>query len=181
MQNSIIAKNYAKALFEIAQKSDNIDKIQENLNIFNKIFDNGLKKELKNPTISKQNLVEIISKICEKVGVQGVVADFLLVIAKNRRISYFQEVNSVFDKMVKEEKNIIQVEIISASSLGESEISRIKDEISKKNQGKKVEIKSKIQSKILGGVQIKIGSNLIDASLRNQLKSLEEKLVKAIN
>ncbi len=180
-RTSPIAKNYAKALFKVAKKSNNIDKIRKELEIFNKSFTSDFAAELKNPAISRKDSVKIIKEVCSIISVSGVFVDFISVVAKNKRINLFGEINEEFNRIAKIEKNILEVEIISAQKLEDSQIANIKDVVSEQNKGKEIEIIQTVKSQILGGIQIKIGSNLIDASLRNQLERLKNQLILAVN
>jgi F-type H+-transporting ATPase subunit delta len=184
-QSSTIAKNYAKALFEAVKEGskngNKIAKIKEDFAVFNKNFSSDFANELSSPALSKKDLLKIAGEICKKMELSGVFADFIAIVFQNKRVNAIKEIYAEFINLVKIEEGIISAEIISAAELDESEISKLKDAISSANKGKKVEIKQTIKSQILGGVQIKIGSNLIDASLKTKLKNIQNALIEAIN
>lgn len=180
-QGSIISKNYAKALFKVCKAQNKLEETENNFKKFIDNFSDQFFLELKNPAISKKDLVEIVNQISQKLNISGIFADFLSVVAENRRISLIKQINQEFIKLVKIENNILEVEIISANKLSSSQEDEVKKIIANKYQDKKIEIITDVKVNILGGLQIKIGSNLIDASLKNSLFNLRQDLINAIN
>jgi F-type H+-transporting ATPase subunit delta len=178
---SLVSKNYAKALFNIAKESKKIDEIASDLEKFAQNFSSEFILELNNPAISTADLLKVIALVNDKIGISGLAADFLNVVFKNRKISYLNDIHQEFAKLAKEHNNILQIEVISASELTQESLAKIKDAISKKYSEKKIEILQTVKSQILGGIQVKIGSNLIDASIKSQLDQIENELITTIN
>lgn len=178
---SPLAKNYAKALFDLGLKSNALDKISSEVEIFNKNFSTSFARELKNPAISKADSVKIINGITQKLGFSKTSSDFFAVISENKRLALFPEIYAEFNSLLKLKNNILDVELISSTKLDNATVESIKAIVGKKYAGKKIEVKEVIKQEILGGLQIKIGSDLFDASLKNQIASLERELLKAIN
>ncbi len=178
---SVVAKNYSKALFLAAKKSNSLDKVLSELEVFKENFSTSFAHELKNPVIAKNDLVRIISEVTKKFGLGALTSNFFASIIRNRRLNLFPEIYEEFVRLVKLEKNILEVELISAGKTNKDQIEKVKLLIEKKYPGKKVAIKEVVKEKIMGGVQIKIGSELIDASLKNQLESLKKECLAAIN
>lgn len=178
---SLVAKNYAKALFKLAKNANKIDETSVDLDKFARNFTVDLSSELKNPAISTADLLRIVAIINERIGISGLTSDFLNVLFKNRKISYFQEVYREFTNLVKDDKNILQIEVITAKKIDEKSLEEIKKIVAKQNQGKEIEILQTLKTQILGGIQIKIGSNLIDASIKSQLDRLENELLGTVN
>jgi len=178
---SNISKKYAIALFRASKKAECIEEVLQFLEIFNNNFTREFAIELNNPAISKSDSVNIMVQLCDAFKIKGLSKDFLVTMSQNKRLSYFQEVSEEFKSLVKKDKNIIVAEIISASELDKNIVSEIKKTISSGYIGKQIEIKEIIKETILGGIQIRIGSSLIDASLKNQIETLEKDLNLTIN
>lgn len=174
---SAIAKNYAKALFSVAQDGKITDKIAENLEAFKAKFSENFARELQNPVISKNDLVEIMEEITKKFSFESIFSNFLLTLASNKRIDLFLEVYAEFTSLLKKQKNILDVELVFASKVDESQIAKIKAIIEKEHEGKTIEIKETLNPKILGGFQVRIGSSVVDASLKNKIFNLKQDLV----
>ncbi len=179
-QISAIAKNYAKALFCVAKSNNNIDKIAAELEVFKKNFSAKFANELKNPAISKDDSVKIITEIGKKLNFSEILLNFLANMSKNRRLGLFDEVYEEFAKFLRVEKNILEIELISSEKLDKSTVEEVKKIIAKQNPNKSIEAKETLKSDILGGLQIRIGSNLIDASLRNKLALIEKELIAVV-
>lgn len=178
---SAIAINYAKALFLAAKKDNVIDKVAAQLVVFQKHFTADFARQIENPAISRNDLVKIMEEIVQKCSFEGLVSGFFLTLSQNRRLGLFSEIHAEFTALLKNHKNILEAELIFASQPEESQLSKIKALIEKKHSGKVIEIKKTINQKILGGFQVKIGSDVIDASLKNQLLNLKQEFAIAVN
>lgn len=176
---SVVAKNYSKALFAAAKKADSVDKTNNELESFKQSFSLDFARELKNPVISKADSTKIIGDIAINLKLGKLLSDFLTAVTRNKRLNLFPEIYEEFTRLTKLQKNILEVELISTKKLEKAEIEAIKASIGKKHFGKTIEIKETIKKEILGGLQIKIGSNLIDASVKNQLANVKKELVRA--
>lgn len=178
---SVIAKNYSKALFVAAKKSNTIDKVVSELDVFKQNFSTSFAQELKNPVIAKNDLVKIIAEVTEKFHLGPLTSNFFASIVRNRRLNLFPEIYEEFLRIVKQQKNILEVEITTAVKANQDQIDRLKKMVEKKYPGKTIFIKETIQEKILGGFQVKIGSEVIDATLKNQLANLGKECLAATN
>jgi F-type H+-transporting ATPase subunit delta len=173
---SAAARNYAKSLFLLAKKHNLVDKTAANLELFKNSFSEDFAHELQNPVISKNDLVKIMEEILTKFSFEIIVTDFLLTIASNKRLNLFLEISQEFNRLLKKHKNILEAEVVFATKSDKDYLNKIKEIIEKKYLGKIVEIKETINPKILGGFQIRVGSDVIDASLKNQIFNLKSEL-----
>jgi F-type H+-transporting ATPase subunit delta len=178
---SVIAKNYAKALFAAAHKGNSLDKVSLELDVFKQNFSTSFAHELKNPVIAKNDLVRIIAEVTKKFGLGNLTSNFFASIVRNRRLNLFPEIYEEFCRLVKQQKNILEVEVIVAAKSEKDQLDRIKNLIEKSYPGQTVALKEVIKEKILGGFQVKIGSKVIDASLQNQLTNLAKDCMRAVN
>ena len=168
---SVVAKNYSKALFLAAKKSNSLDKVLSELEVFKENFSTSFAHELKNPVIAKNDLVRIISEVTKKFGLGALTSNFFASIIRNRRLNLFPEIYEEFNRMVLEYKKILEIEVLSTVNIN---IDNIKKLFEKSYPDKKILIKHILSPKILGGLQIKIGSKIIDASLKNQLEQIKK-------
>lgn len=178
---SAIAKNYAKALFLSSKKNNNLDKVGVELKNFQQNFSKDFIKDLENPAISRNELRKIFTEISKKFAFGETTANFFITIAENRRLKLLPDIYKEFDNIVRLQNDVLEVEIILAKEIAESEMGSLKQEISKAYSNKNIVVKKTIKEKILGGFQVKIGSKLIDASLQNQIVAIGEKCLKAVN
>ncbi|MBM3590270.1 MAG: ATP synthase F1 subunit delta [Alphaproteobacteria bacterium] len=175
---SVIAKTYAKTLFLASKNNNSIDKISDELEVFRKNFSNSFAQELKNPVVSKNDMIKIINEVTSKFKLGTLTSNFFASIVKNRRLNLFPEIHEEFNRMVRDYKKILEVEVVSTVGLN---IENIKILLEKSYPDKKILIKHTLSPKILGGLQIKIGSKVIDASLKNHLEKIQKECLLAIN
>lgn len=175
---SVVAKNYAKTLFVVARKNNSLSKVSEELDNFKKNFSNSFAHELKNPVISKDDLVKIIQEVTKKFGLGTLTSNFFASIVRNRRLNLFPEVYEEFNRLVKNHEKILEVEVCSAVEIN---LDNVKSLIEKKYPDKIISVKHTIAEKILGGLQIKIGSKVIDATLKTQIEQIRKKCLASIN
>lgn len=169
--NSVIIDKYAKAAFQIAQKSNLQDVFLNDLNIFYKNIEASL-GELANPAISRTQLANIIADVAEKLKTNDILKDFLVVVAKSRRINLIEKIYKKLEILVKKDKNILQVELISAKKLREEQVEETLKVLKTRYPENEIEIAQSIKEDILGGVVIKIGSFVIDTSIKSQLQEI---------
>jgi ATP synthase F1 delta subunit len=172
--NDLLAKKYAIAAFNVAKKANVIDQFSSDLKNFVSSLPSSIIKELSNPAISKRNLKEIIVAFGERMSLQKEVISFLEIVAQEKRIANIVAIEKIFTKLVKNEKNILEVEVFSANTLDSKIIEEIKSILAKKHANNSIEIKQSIKQALLGGIQIKIESMMIDASLKRQLSTLNQ-------
>lgn len=173
---SVVAKNYAKTLFLVARKNESIPKISEELERFKQNFSNSFAQELKNPVISKVDLAKIINEVTSKFNLGALTSNLFSAIVKNRRLNLFPEIYEEFFRLVKSYEKILEVDVYSASETNLDEIKKI---VAKKYPDKTIILKHKIAKELVGGVQIKIGSQVIDVSLKNQINQIKKSCLAA--
>ena len=178
---SVVAKNYAKALLVAAEKHKSVDKVASDLDVFKKNFSAEFAHELENPVISKSDLVDVIAQVTTKLSLSEITSNFFVALASNRRIELFSEIHAEFQHLERQQRNILEVELFVASKANQNHIDSVKQLVEKKYPGKTVTIQETVKKEILGGIQIRIGSEVIDASLRNQLDTIGKECFAAIN
>ncbi len=178
---SVIAKNYSKALFIAARKGQKINEVERELSRFKDSFNTNFANELKNPVISKKDLEKVVDEIAKQFKLSSLTKNFFASIVRNRRLNLFPEIFEEFNRILKKFKNIIEIEVISAKKTDKVSLDKIKSIIQKKYPDKTINIKEAVNDNILGGFQVKIGSNMVDASLKNQLEKIKKECITAIN
>ena len=178
---SVVAKNYAKALFLAARKGNTLDKTAAELEVFKQNFSTSFAHELKNPVIAKNDLARIIEEVTKRFGLGALTSNFFASIVRNRRLNLFPEIYEEFSRLMKLQKNLLEVEVTTAVKLEKDQLDKIKTLVAKKYEGKTILVREVVKEKILGGFQVKVGSEVIDASLKNQLAKLGKQCLAAIN
>ena len=106
-------------------------------------------------------------------------SNFLRILAQNKRFNLFLDIHEAFTVLLKKHKNILDVEVVFAQKPEKDQVDQIKAMVEKKYSDKVIAITETLNPKILGGFQVRIGSNIVDASLKNQIFSLKKELAVA--
>lgn len=163
-------QQFARALFEVAQEEKQLDNIASQLELAQNLH-LELGDFLKNPKTSEQGKITFL----KENGFSNIAANFLLIIAKNKQFHQLEVIINYFKNLVNEKSNSLEVEIITKSDLENADLENIQKTLAN-NLQKNIILKSTTDPKILGGIKIKIGDNLVDNSLENKLSKLKMEL-----
>ena len=177
---STVAERYAGALFELARESKSVDSIEQALDKFLGLIreSDDLRRLVLNPTFSVSEQEQGLSPILKAAGIDGPARDFLLVLAKNRRLFAVEHVIKAYKTLSAKSRGEIEAEVISATPLSEARTQDLIDTLRQK-LGKTPKLTATVDPKILGGLIVRVGSQMIDTSLRTKLKNLEEVIKEA--
>ena len=169
-----IARRYAKALFELANEKKSLEAVEKDLGQIREILENSpeLNRVLKNTTLSKEKLQNIFSEILKRVKVNKLTNNFCLALGANRRLEILAEVIKEFFALIAEQNGEMTVEVVSAVPLAKTQKSKIAEQL-KVITGKKVEITEVVNKEILGGIIVKMGSQMLDNSINGKLERLK--------
>ena len=181
-KNTISASNnsYSQALFELASENNLIDQIEEQtldlLNMISKSTDfNSL---IKDPTTKIDDQLLTIKKISQKFSLNNLLEKFLCFIISKRRFFYVEKILKDFVSICYNARGEIEAELLSSKSLNQNEISNLKNELAS-NFGSNIKLNYKHDPSLIGGLIIKVGSTMIDTSIKNKLQQIENKMVEA--
>ena len=174
------ANRYSLALFELASESNSLIQIEKNssaiLNLISKSKDfNNL---IKDPTLSRETLNEIINKISENFKIETLFKNFLSFLVAKRRLFYLEQILNNFNETCSEKRGELKAEIKSAKQLTQDEIDMITDELSN-NFKSKIKLNYKLDQSLIGGLVVQVGSTMIDTSIKNKLQQIESKMIEA--
>jgi F-type H+-transporting ATPase subunit delta len=168
-----IARRYAKALFEIAEEKKAIEKVEKDFADISVILNDfeDLQKVLKNSSLSKDTVHSIFAAILKKLSADKVTTEFCRLLGGNRRLVLLPEIIISFKAFVGESRGEISAEVTTAAPLTDVQKKDIAKQL-KDATGKKVDFEEKIDEEIIGGLIIKIGSQMLDDSISGKLERL---------
>lgn len=168
-----VAGRYATALFELAHDEDQLDQVVSELNGFKALLDEheDLDQALKSPAHSQEEKHNILTKVLEKAGVSELTAKFLALVAQNNRLFVVRDMVSAFHSLVAAHRGETHAEVISASELSDAHKKALAKTL-KSTLGQDVRIDTQVDPDLLGGLIVKVGSKMIDNSLRTKLNNL---------
>jgi F-type H+-transporting ATPase subunit delta len=170
---------YARALFEMAQAENAVSRVEEELFRLRELLKTNpaLLEFLKNPNIKREGKRQALTEIFENRA-HPLVLNALLTLTDQDRISRILHIIEEFSAIAAESRQKVSGEITTAVPLDDATLRRLAGELSKIT-GKNVQLFQRVDASILGGAVIKVGEQVIDASLRRKLNEIREKLVKS--
>lgn len=170
-----VVQSYASAFYEMANESGKANSFIETVEALIPVFkDPEIAEFFKSPIFSPIDKENVIT---QALGgkLDATMADFLKLLAKNGRIGLFPQIIEEFKESAAGGKNLKKGEVFSSADLSESERQNIKTAIEKK-LGIEVNLEFKVKPDLIGGIEAKVGSYIIEDSLRSNLKKLNDSL-----
>ncbi len=175
-ENPIIsgmAGRYATALFDLALENQAVDAVAADLDRFDALIEQSpdLARLVRSPVFAADEQTRALSAVLDRVGLTGIAANFLKVAASNRRLFAIEDMIRGYRALVAKHRGEVTAEVTVAEALNEAHLSSIKDAL-KSVTGKDVRIDVRIEPSIIGGLIVKLGSRMVDASLKAKLNSI---------
>ncbi len=165
---------YATALFELAQESNAIGQVSADLDAFAAMLDSSedLTRLVRSPVFGANEQVAALNAVFAQAGITSIAANFIKLAAKNRRLFAVGQMIGAYRSLVSASRGEIAAEVVSAGKLTAAQLSKLKAEL-KASVGSDVELASTVDPSILGGLIVKVGSRMVDNSLRTKLQNLK--------
>jgi F-type H+-transporting ATPase subunit delta len=165
---------YAAALFELTAETNSVDEVADDLSSFQTMLGGSpdLQRMLRSPVSSAENQLSALDALCARAGISGIALNFIKLVAKNRRLPALSDAITAFNALVAESKGEVAAEVTSAEKLNAKHITDIKAAL-KASTGRDVLLTAKVDKSILGGLIVKVGSKMMDNSLKTKLQNLK--------
>ena len=169
-----LAGRYAGALFDLAKDQKALDQVQADLSGMKGLLAESadLTRLIESPAISKDDQVRALTSVAKQAGASELTTRFLGLLADKRRAFALPQIINAYEAMLSDEKGEVQAELISAVELSKEQTDAVRDKISQ-SVGKTVTMTSSVDPSLLGGLVVRVGSRMIDASLKTKLHQLE--------
>ena len=170
-----MAGRYATALFELALDNKAVDIVKKDLDQFDVLVaDNAdLTRLVRSPVFGVDEQLKALSAILDKVGITGLAANFLRVITTNRRLFAVRDMIRAYRALVARHKGEVTAQVTVAEKLSDSNLDALKNALKSVTRGKDIDLDVKIEPAIIGGLTVKVGSRMVDSSLRTKLNSIK--------
>ena len=179
--NSFSTKNsYSQALFELASENNYINDVEKQVSSILELIgkSDDFKNLIKDPTIKIENQLKVINKIADQFNFNQLLKKFLGFIIYKRRFFYVEKIFKDFLIICSNSRGEIHAELSSAKQLNESEINNIKKELSN-TFSSNIKLNHKYDPNLIGGLIIKVGSTMVDTSIKNKLQKMEKNMIEA--
>jgi ATP synthase F1 delta subunit len=173
-----IAQVYARALFEVAKEHGLLDQVRDDLNQFAQALSDT--RELAvfffSPYFSTEEKKDGLKRVV--TGAEPVFMNFLEALIERHRMPAIFRIRDDYQEMWEDERHLLAVEVTSAIELDKATVSSIGDRIGEQTK-RTVELSSKVDPDILGGIVLRVGNVILDASIRNRLEQLRKQVARA--
>lgn len=169
-----LASRYAAALFELADEKKQLDQVAADLRSLKQAIreSDDLRRLVRNPIFSRAEQGRAMAAILERAGATDLVRRFVGLVAQNRRLFVLPDMIDAFLSQLAQRRGEVTAEVVSARPLSEAQRQAIADALHK-SVGGNVAIDARVDPALIGGLVVKVGSKLIDSSLRTKLNRLQ--------
>jgi F-type H+-transporting ATPase subunit delta len=173
-----IAQVYARSLFEVASEQGKLDEIREQLGTFSDELSESRELQMFffSPYFSTEEKEDGLGRAV--TGADPVMENFLKLLIENHRMPVVFRVRSAYEQLWLKENRLLPVTITSAVELDEGVVQQIGDQIAEQTD-RKVDLSASVDPDILGGIVVRVGNSVLDASVRNRLDKLRRQVARA--
>jgi F-type H+-transporting ATPase subunit delta len=169
-----VGGRYATALFELARDAGQVDQVENDLGAVSRMLDESpdLRRLVSSPAFTSEQQIDALQALLARAGVKDLAAKFIMLVARNRRLFALNGMIAAFRQLAGQERGAVSAEVTSAETLKDAQVAELKKAL-KEKLGQDVELSLKVDPALLGGLVVKVGSRMIDSSLRTRLRSLK--------
>jgi len=175
-----VAGRYATALFDLAREADEIDAVNTNLERFDALVAESadLERLVRSPVFTADEQLHAVSTVLDRTGVGGVAAQFIKLVTTNRRLFFVRDMVRAYRNLVAQHRGQATAEVTVAEEIKDDHVAALRNAL-KAVSGKEVDLKVKVDPAIIGGLVVKLGSRMVDSSLRTKLNSIKHAMKEA--
>ena len=175
-----MAGRYATALFDLARETDAIDAVKADLERFDALVAENpdLTRLVRSPVFSAAEKLQALAAVLDRAGIGGLAAKFLKLVTTNRRLFAVRDMVKAFRELVADYKGEATAEVTVAERLKDDHVAALRSALHAVS-GKDVDLAIKIDPAIIGGLVVKLGSRMVDNSLRTKLNAIRHAMKEA--
>jgi F-type H+-transporting ATPase subunit delta len=176
-----VAGRYARALFELALDAKSVDAVKADIEKFAAMMaeSTDLNRLVRSPVYGAEERSRALATVLAKAEIGGLAANFLMYVTANRRLFAVGEMIRDFRKLVAKWKGEVTAEVTAAERLSDAHLEAIKSTLKSITGEKSVDLHVKIDPAIIGGLTVKLGSRMVDSSLRTKLNAIKHAMKEA--
>jgi F-type H+-transporting ATPase subunit delta len=170
-----MAGRYAGALFELARENKAVDAVRSDLDRFDTMIAESadLNRLVRSPVFGAGEQLKALSAILDKAGIGGIAANFLRVVTTNRRLFAIRDMIRGYRALVARHRGEVSAQITVAERLNDTNLGALRDALKNVTGGKDIDLDVKVDPAIIGGLIVKVGSRMVDSSLRTKLNAIK--------
>ena len=169
-----VAERYAAALFDLADERRVLDDVASDLRELRAMLaaSSDLSRLVRSPILTRSEQAKAIAALAQSAGFSPLIRDFLAVVAKNRRLFAVPAMIEAYLARLAERRGEVTAEVTAAQQLNETQLALLSEQL-RRSVGRRVSIDARVDPGLIGGMIVKIGSRMIDGSLRSKLQRLQ--------
>jgi F-type H+-transporting ATPase subunit delta len=169
-----MAGRYATALFELALAESAVDAVKADLDRFDALVADSadLNRLVRSPVFTAEDQRKALTAVLDQAGIGGLAAKFLMVVTSNRRLFAVRDIVKAFRTLVARHKGEVTAEVTFAEPPSETHLAAVKDALTAVTK-KDVQVAVNVDPTIIGGIVVKVGSRMVDTSLRTKLNAIK--------
>jgi F-type H+-transporting ATPase subunit delta len=173
-----MAGRYATALYELAKENNAIEDVAAALRTFHDMANESedLRRLIRSPVIPAEAQVKALDAIFARAGISGITASFLKLVASKRRLFAIESMIRDFEKLRDAERGVTRAEVTVAHPLSDEHTADLRRTLRDVTGGKEVEVTTHVDPGIIGGIVVKLGSRMVDGSVRTKLNSIRTRM-----
>jgi F-type H+-transporting ATPase subunit delta len=170
------ARRFAEAAFELAAASDSHDAWARDLELASRLLgDERVSRVLDNPSIPLREREDLVARLMDRRVAQPV-ANLVRLLARRGRTESLPAISREFQRLLNEERGIVEAVVTSAKPLAADDRDAVRKKVEAMT-GEKVELQDEVDESLIGGLTVRIGDRLLDASIRGRLERLRQQLI----
>ena len=175
-----VSGRYATALFDLARDERSIDAVKADLDALDRLINDNpdLARLVRSPVFTADEQAKALTAVLARAGIGGTTAKFLGVLVRNRRLFAVRQVIHSFNTLVARFRGEATADVTVAEPLSDKNLDALRTSL-KSVTGKDVALNVKVDPSIIGGLVVKLGSRMIDSSLRTKLNSIKHAMKEA--
>lgn len=179
MGAEMIARRYARAVFELGKELKTLATLVRDLSEFSASYEGSqeLRMVLESPLVNEDQRDAVLKEIGQRMSMSETALSTLRLLARRRRLSALPEMVRQLEKLSDDEMGVLRATVTSASPLGEAYLGKLRAELEKAT-GRKVVVTSTVDSTLIAGIVTRIGDRVIDGSVKARLESFRESLLR---
>lgn len=169
-----LAGRYAHALFDLAAERGALDAVAADLDTLNRMYSESadFARLVRSPVIKRDAAGKAVATLAKGCGFNALTSNFLGLLAKNRRLFELAAMIKAFRTLLADSRGEVAAEVVSATPLSDKHLAAVADAL-KASTGAKIALSSRVDPGLLGGMIVRVGSRMVDSSLRTKLSRLE--------
>jgi F-type H+-transporting ATPase subunit delta len=170
-----MAGRYGNALFEFALENKAVDAVKADLERFDAMIavSPDLNRLVRSPVFDADSQLRALAVILDKIGIKGLAANFLRVVTTNRRLFAVRGMIRAYRALAARHRGEVTAQVTVAEPLSDKNLDVLKDALKSVTGGKEIDFDVKVDTAIIGGLIVKVGSRMVDSSLRTKLNAIK--------